>query len=358
MNERWRRVSHQDPCPICGKSDWCTTSADGRTVCCMRIESTRSMKNGGWAHAVGDRSARRETPQAAKPVAPTTTDLAAIEKRDAVYRALLAELGLSDEHRAHLLNVRRLPAEVLPLFASLPAMDEFTDRRNLMARVRKSAGCSLHDIPGTYVSAHGWRALVKAPAGILIPALDPLGRIQALQVRADQPGPDQPRYTWLSSAKWPRGCSSGSPVAVWRPSMAQADVWLTEGSLKACIASYRLQACVVAVAGVAGWRPALETLSALGAKSATIAYDTDFLTKPEVAFHREALSFALERAGYTVRLASWNACHKGIDDALLAGVQIHTAPATRYQGLRTRGAITLGRRIATIPAKEVARCLH
>ncbi len=48
----WQRVSHDNPCPICKKPDWCTYSE--ALVCCMRIESGRQMHNGGWAHRLGD----------------------------------------------------------------------------------------------------------------------------------------------------------------------------------------------------------------------------------------------------------------------------------------------------------------
>ena len=48
----WLRVSRTAPCAICDKPDWCTVTADGRTACCMRVESDKPMRNGGWAHAL------------------------------------------------------------------------------------------------------------------------------------------------------------------------------------------------------------------------------------------------------------------------------------------------------------------
>jgi hypothetical protein len=48
----WTRVTREAPCPICSKPDWCTVSET--TACCMRIESDRQMRNGGWAHRLGD----------------------------------------------------------------------------------------------------------------------------------------------------------------------------------------------------------------------------------------------------------------------------------------------------------------
>lgn len=44
----WKRVSKKNPCPCCGRPDWCGY-ADGATVC-MRVESDRPTRNGGWLH--------------------------------------------------------------------------------------------------------------------------------------------------------------------------------------------------------------------------------------------------------------------------------------------------------------------
>lgn len=46
----WRRVSRSKPCPVCRKADWCTVAADGSVACCMRVESPKRLRNGGWLH--------------------------------------------------------------------------------------------------------------------------------------------------------------------------------------------------------------------------------------------------------------------------------------------------------------------
>ncbi len=53
----WTRVNRSTPCPICTRTTWCTIGERG--VCCMRIESGRPMKNGGWLH-VSDAAPRIE----------------------------------------------------------------------------------------------------------------------------------------------------------------------------------------------------------------------------------------------------------------------------------------------------------
>jgi len=48
---KWTRVSKAQPCAICGKEDWCTTSEIG--ACCMRVRSDRELSNGGYLHSWG-----------------------------------------------------------------------------------------------------------------------------------------------------------------------------------------------------------------------------------------------------------------------------------------------------------------
>lgn len=46
--ETWHRVSRQRRCAVCGKVDWCTFT--DRVACCMRVQSDRPLRNGGWLH--------------------------------------------------------------------------------------------------------------------------------------------------------------------------------------------------------------------------------------------------------------------------------------------------------------------
>lgn len=45
----WVRVKRNKPCPICGRPDWCSVSEDGTVVVCMRTESPKPCKSGGWS---------------------------------------------------------------------------------------------------------------------------------------------------------------------------------------------------------------------------------------------------------------------------------------------------------------------
>ena len=50
------RVTQSGPCPVCRKTDWCRVFADG-WVECMRIQSDRPAKSGGWMHSHGEGTA-------------------------------------------------------------------------------------------------------------------------------------------------------------------------------------------------------------------------------------------------------------------------------------------------------------
>lgn len=50
--ERFRKATRQEPCPVCGHTDWCVVSNDGGTCICFRTESDRPHAKGGWIHVL------------------------------------------------------------------------------------------------------------------------------------------------------------------------------------------------------------------------------------------------------------------------------------------------------------------
>ena len=51
---KFAKVSPSEPCAVCGRHDWCTRTTDGGLVRCMRVESDRPSKGGGWIHKLAD----------------------------------------------------------------------------------------------------------------------------------------------------------------------------------------------------------------------------------------------------------------------------------------------------------------
>jgi single-stranded DNA-binding protein len=242
---------------------------------------------------------------------------ATADVRDTVYRALLSALELSPEHREHLLSpVRGMTPEQVDrgMYRTLPegGRAELGER---VARVVDPAG-----VPGFWRLGGRWR--VAGPAGLVVPVRDVRGRVVGLQVRRDDPG-GGPRYMWLSSAGRPGGTPARALCHVaWPPGLPCLRVWVTEGPLKADIASGLLGEPVVAVPGVNTWKSCglLEALQEMCPDEVVLAYDADAETNPFVDRAADELGRALRGSGYRVWLARWPlAAGKGLDDLLLGG---------------------------------------
>jgi len=68
MELSFRRVNKASPCPQCGKPDWCTVGEYG--VVCMRVQSAKAVKNGGWFHPFGAGGGARPLPPPPRRQAP------------------------------------------------------------------------------------------------------------------------------------------------------------------------------------------------------------------------------------------------------------------------------------------------
>lgn len=176
-------------------------------------------------------------------------------------------------------------------------------------------------VPGFYVAErdgqHWWSMAVAA--GLVFPVRTLDGHIVALKVRADDPG-NGPKYTTISSAKHD-GPSPGAQVHVPMHDGIRGDiVRLTEGELKADVATALSGILTVSVPGVAMWRKALPVLELLKPARVLLAFDADWRSNAHVAQALGQSAFALTEAGYTVHVEDWDpALGKGIDDLLAAG---------------------------------------
>jgi hypothetical protein len=188
---------------------------------------------------------------------------------------------------------------------------------------------------------------------MLIPVRDIDGRIVALKVRADHPG-DGPKYTTISSAKY-GGPSPGAQVHVPLHSGQGDTVRLTEGELKADVATVLSGLCTISIPGVAMWRKALPVLEGWRPQQVLLAFDADWRTNPHVAQALGHAALALVKAAYEVQVEDWApALGKGVDDLLAAGHTPVWRSATLAFGAMLRGqARPWTGRLPTVAAEEV-----
>ncbi len=322
MSDRvhWIEATSAHPCPVCAHASWCRTSADGATAHCHRVESPRPWRwsGGGWLHVLDGSTARPIPPP---PPPRPSADILPVERRDAIYRAVLSELRLSDGHRQALAR-RGLDADAIArgMYRSHP----YAGRSDLVRRLL-AQGFTAEDLvrcPGVIVrrGRYSEHLSLAGAEGLLVPVRDLDGRIVALRLRPDDPRGGG-KYRWLSSARH-GGPSPGTPIHVARPATMRdaATVYVTEGELKADVAADRLGAIVVSVPGVSIRAGVLDVVRALGAKRIAIAFDADKLDNPHVAAAELALAGELRGAGLDVWEATWPAdAGKGLDDLLVAG---------------------------------------
>ncbi len=324
----WHAVTAETPCGICGKEDWCSRSTDGRTALCHRIlaadarpgfffKGLKTDKN-GVRYAVWQRSDSNDKPNTLD----ATVPIASVEDRDVVYRALLQELPLSEQHRKQL-NARGLNDKLIPRGwystwnrkSHPPAT-----KRAIQAAI---AAADEHEIdiltvPG--FSEHNRDVVFRAAYGLLIPGRTEDGSIAALQVRLDKPNKNQGKYVYVSSKKY----GGPSPCAmVHLPAFAPVHrdaVRITEGVLKADVATAYTGTLTISVPGVQLWQLALPVLHQLKPKRVFVAFYADWRTNRVVAECYYNLIGVLRDAGYVVIVETWEEdAGKGIDDLLAAG---------------------------------------
>ena len=201
---KWRRVSANHPCRICGKPDWCSESVDGRLAACRRVEvgswKSKLDRNGAacYLHRLdGTASSAAPSP----PVSGPGPALATPDTLQDVYSALLSRLPLSKEHRANL-GRRGLPDAEIDRrgYRSLGIQG----RARIAAKLREQFGDLILTVPGfvTKEGNNGRYLTLAGAAGLLIPVRDLVGRIVALLSRRDDAGDGRGKYQYLSSIRY------------------------------------------------------------------------------------------------------------------------------------------------------------
>lgn len=139
-------------------------------------------------------------------------------------------------------------------------------------------GCTVQGVPGFYQDKNGQWTLNfhNRNSGFLIPVRTIDGKIQGMQIRADEVIEDR-KYVWFSSGGRNMGTSSGSPVHMIGDADAE-EVYVTEGPLKGTIAHYMTGKTFLCVAGVTQYKKMPQILEALKQRKlvrVNEAYDMD-----------------------------------------------------------------------------------
>jgi hypothetical protein len=249
------------------------------------------------------------------------TEKADPQTLDQVYGTLLDQLALSHAHRQDL-HRRGLTEACIKRsgYRTLPLKGREEVARPL---VEHFGGEVCSQVPGLYENEAG-RFSIAGSAGMLVPVRDIEGRIVALKIRADEAGEGSKytcsKYTYLSSTKY-GGPGPGSQVHV--PMHDELDlsvVRLTEGELKAEVATALTGTLTVSMPGVSSWRPALEVPRSLGSGVVHLAFDADAKHNKQVALALREAHRTLKERGFEVLLETWpRELGKGIDDLLASG---------------------------------------
>ena len=319
----WRKVDKQAPCTICSGTGWCLRTTDGRVSLCRRVNTgegvAKTDKNGDdyWLYfrdsdASHDPSAPTDLPQ------DTSAERADADTLHKVYTMLLDQLGLTKLHAANLAK-RGLSAEAIKRrgYKSMSGKGRAAIARKLADKLGAEA---LLQVPVFYKKREHGREWVgiAGPEGICVPVRDAEQRIIAIKIRADdaQAGP---KFGYLSSTKH-GGPSPGAPPHVPLFDGDTAEVRITEGELKADIATELSGTLTVGIAGVSQYRTLLPILRSLGARKAVLAFDHDAEANRHVATALRSTANALVDEGYEVGLEVWpEEAGKGIDDVLAYG---------------------------------------
>ena len=299
---RFRTVSRSRPCKICNKPDWCALSFNGQVSMCRRIEGgVRKIDKSGcdfWLHGMPEKKIRErgiklKNVNEDKKINPPVV-------LDEIYNVMLDSLSLSKLHRENLLNKRKIPeSHILKnKYRSLTN----ADRKDTAERLLNQFGSEIcSKTPGLYQLESGeWR--IAGCEGLLIPVRDKEGLIIGLKIRSSRLG----KYIWLSS-KSKGGVSPGCPIHFPIFNYSKIDeIRITEGELKADIATIYTDIPTISIPGVSSWRKVIPVLQKIKPKLVRIAFDADYDEKRLVAASLVKMISYLKKSGHDFKVEVWN----------------------------------------------------
>jgi len=310
------------PCPKCGGTKrfnlcrkgtgaaYCNDCPDGPNVAGSGIDTIMWLN--GWDFP---RTMRELETYLSPPVVQIPDSDCKIRHR--VYSQLAGLLGLEPKHHADLTRRGLSDDEIknrgywsVAGSSALKLMKAFPDRKEIGEKV-----------PGVFA---GGSLVINASNALMIPVRNAASEIVGIQYRPDQQKPKSAKYLWLSSKNHGLSASAVCHHAI-NPvggSVNPKVIRLTEGPLKADIATSLSGIRTLAIAGTGSWKVGVESIKSLSPEFVWLAFDSDAFTNPGVARAVVDIYDALLEAGMLVQMEVWPEPHKGIDDALAAGVEV------------------------------------
>ena len=279
MNTDFRKVSSRKPCTICDKPDWCSYTTDGKLAICRRLDTGEGFHktdvNGAdyWVYILDSNAKYDAADLPLSPLEPKA-ERSDPDTLNVVYQALLEELPLTTTHKKNLRN-RGLSYDAI----------KRRGYRSMSGKGRASIALKLADrfgrdkllkFPGFYIRQEnsGEWISIAGSEGIWIPVRDKGQRVVGILIRIDK-SREGSKYIWLSSVPH-GGPGPGAQVHVPLHDGLNTDsVRLTEGALKADIATELSGVLTIGLPGVSVIRPALSILKSKSAKQVTLAFDSD-----------------------------------------------------------------------------------
>lgn len=314
-------------CPLCGDSTkhpnrghFYINAVSGKFRCqkCYKEGNAISL----WAHYHGI-DTKKAYKQLCDKVEPGMAPLIPVPEkpavdisvRDKTYRQFLKILPLLPAHKEDLLNRGLTELQINNnLYKSIPQNPKY---RWKLARYLQEKGYTLDGVPGFFTRSGKYGPFwdFMSPMGYFIPVRNTKDQIQAIHMRLDD---GDKKYKWFSSYGMPNGTTSNAPAHY---TGGAGKVWVTEGPLKADIASSMLSVPFIGIPGVGSWREVGEVLASLPGKEIkelVVAFDADSRVNPNVAKALKDFIENLKLRGYLPQNASWPASYgNGLDDALL-----------------------------------------
>ena len=234
-----------------------------------------------------------------------------ITVRDKVYRKLLESLELAPSHKEDLLK-RGLSEEDIKegLYKTVPVMGFHSLAVSALEgeKIKKGEG-----IPGfTDASNINDAAVRKKKSGYFVPVKTRNGLISGMQIRFDNLPENSSeeekeafrKYTWFSSAEKDTGCGvTGCENIHYAGNWEEVpkEVQITEGMLKADIASHLSGKPFLALAGVNNvgqLQAELTKLQKEGLETVNICVDMDYREKREVANAMKRIQEIINKSGF------------------------------------------------------------